>query len=587
MQQHSEFMLNQRPQIASAGAAKEWIKSLPLTDARAAHHAIESLLREFDETALPARERLEILEAVRPHRIEIDAHYARRYTSKALPLAEAERTAFGHACSLWSRLEAAYWHCARAAAADEPDLRPHLTLCLARAADLACERIKGTLRAGQALDGTIQEALTRYASFAREHGVHTSRAIDNEHPKRAVSVASVHSRGLLLALTGGALPGRERECAFDLAALWETKAITAWLPSGLTRALTRDDLPPSKEPAKQRIRIVHGAGQIYFIDVTALSRSLRKRVHLLGLDQSMDELGLPPSFPSAGAAKLLTRLHGIWCDEEYGRRHVRAAPAVIHTGTTGAAPADAPGARYNVPVAPGGERLDAMLCLVTGEPFMANDGNDVTSRKRFDEMVVFGGGSHGRRDKLMREAQREIEQWRVADYSASGARLARSAAGARYKPGCLIAWRDSARGVDGVAHLAEVRWVMETAGAASAASAAGAAGAAATASAAGAVESGGGGAGTTLEAGVEILARAPTGIAIRAAGINSAASQSWTAAFRIETAGGVQCLVTPAGWHKPGRVMEVSTAKQVERWALGALKRRGADFEVFEASPAP
>ena len=557
MQQHSEFMLNQRPQIASAGAAKEWIKSLPLTDARAAHHAIESLLREFDETGLSARERLDILEAVRPHRIEIDAHYARRYTSKPLPLAAPERNAFGHACSLWSRLEEAYWHCARAATADEPDLRPHLALCLARAADLACERIKGTLRAGQALDGTIQEALTRYAALAREHGVLTSRATDSEHPKRAVSVASVHSRGLLLALTGGALSGRERECAFDLAALWETKAITAWLPSGLTRALTRDDLPPSKEPAKQRIRIVHGAGQIYFIDVTALSRSLRKRVHLLGLDQSIDEMGLPPSFPASGAAKLLTRLHGIWCDEEYGRRHARAAPppAPAREASAGAA-----GPHHSVQVAPGGEHLNAMLWMATGEPFLANDDNDITSRKRFNEMVVFGGGGHGRRDKLIRDAQRENEQWRMADYSASGARLVRSAPGARYKPGCLIAYRDTTRGVDGTAHLAEVRWVIETAGADG---------------------------GTMLEAGVEILARSPGGVAIRAAGINGAASQGWTAALRIEAAGGVQCLVTPAGWHKPGRLIEVAAEKQVARWALGALKRRGADFEVFEASPAP
>lgn len=555
---HSELMLNQRPQIASASAARDWIKSLPLTDARAAHHAIESLLREFDETALPARERLDILEAVRPHRIEIDAGYARRYASKPLPLAEAERTAFGHACSLWNKLEEAYWHCAREAAAGESDLRPHLTLCLARAADLACERIKGTLRAGQALDGTIQAALTRYAAFAREHGVLTSRAIDHEHPKRAVSVASLHSRGLLLALTGGALSGRERECAFDLAALWETKAVTAWLPSGLTRALTRDDLPPSNEAAKQRIRIVHGIGQIYFIDVTALSRSLRKRVHLLGLDQSIDEMGLPPSFPpslpSAGAAKLLTRLHGIWCDEKYGRRHARAAPVAVPT----AAPAAAPAAPPTVPVAPGGERLDAMLWMVTGEPFLANTDNDITSRKRFDEMVVFGGSGHARRDQLIRQAQREIEQWRVADYSASGARLARSGSGARYKPGCLMAYRDSSRGVDGVAHLAEVRWVMEAAGADGT---------------------------TVLEAGVEILARAPSGVAIRAAGINSAPAQSWSAALRIETAGGVQCLVTPAGWHKPGREIEVNAGREVARWALGALKRRGADFEVFEAAP--
>lgn len=90
----------------------------------------------------------------------------------------------------------------------------------------------------------------------------------------------------------------------------------------------------------------------------------------------------------------------------------------------------------------------------------------------------------------------------------------------------------------------------------------------------------------TLEAGIEILARCASGIAIRATGVNNAGAQVWTAAFRIQTAGGVQCLVTPAGWHKPGRTIEAGDGKEVTRLALGALKRRGADFEVFEASPA-
>ena len=574
---HSELMLNQRPQIANARAAQDWVRTLPLTDARAAHHAIESLLTEFEETGLAAQEQLDILEALRPHRIEIDAHYARRYTGKALPLAEAERTAFNHACSLWRKLEDAYWHCARAAAAGEPGMAAHLTLCLARAADLACERIKGTLRAGQTPDGTIQAALTRYAVCARAHGVLTSRVSDAEHPKRAVSVASVHNRGLLLALTGGALSGRERECAFDLATLWESKVVTAWLPSGLTRALTRDDLPPSKEPAKQRVRIVHAAGHIYFLDVTALSRSLRKRVHLLGLDKSIDELGLPESFPAAGAAKLLTRLHGAWCDEEYGRRHARAAPVA------------APGVRHHVMVAAGGEGLDSMYCMLTGEPFAANQDSDITSRKRFDEMFVFGGAGHARRDNLIRAAQRDLEEWRVADYSVSGVRLVRNAGGVRYKPGCLIACRDIARGADAAAYLAEVRWVLESAaGAASGAGTATAATAAAPTMAATPATAQGTkpAAAMTLEAGIEILARCASGIAIRATGVNNAGAQVWTAAFRIQTAGGVQCLVTPAGWHKPGRTIEAGDGKEVTRLALGALKRRGADFEVFEASPA-
>ncbi len=545
---HSEFMLSQRPHVANARAAKDWIKELPLTDARAAHHAIETLIAEFDENGLPARDRLEILETVRPHRIEIDAQYAQRYAGKALPLGDAERNAYAHASSLWQKLEDAYWYCARAAAAGEPDLRPHLTLCLTRAADLACERIKGALRAGQALDGTIQASVARYATFAREQNVLASPAPDSEHPRRIVSVASVQNRALLLALTGGTVAGRERESAFELATLWETKVLVTWLPSGLTRALTRADLPPSKEPAKQRIRILHSGGQIYFLDVTALSRSLRKRVHLLGLGQGIDEMGLPASFPRTGAAKLLTRLHGAWCEEEYGRRHPRAAPTA------------APGVTHNVSVAPATDNFDAMYCMLGGEPFMVNDESDITSRRRFDEMFVFQGAGHARRDKYIREAQRLVEQWCIVDQSAAGARLARSARGTRYKPGNLVAFRGTARGFDTTGQLGEVRWCTENA-------------------------AGGGARGaTTLEAGIEVLAHAPVCVAIRLTGINVVGARNWTAAFRTESGAGAHLLVTPSGWYKPGRVIELRDGTQVSRWLLGPLKRRGVDFELIEAS---
>jgi hypothetical protein len=550
---HSEFMLSQRPNVANARAAKDWLKELPLTDARAAHHAIETLLAEFEENGLAARDRLEILETIRPHRIETDAQYAQRYAGKALPLGAPERTAYGHASSLWHKLEEAYWYCARAAAAGEPDLRPHLTLCLVRAADLAGERLKGALRAGQALDGTIQAALARYATFAREQGVLTTSAPDSEHPKRIVSVASVQNRALLISLLGGTVTGRERESAFELATQWEAKVVATWLPSGLTRALTRADLPPSGDPSKQRIRILHSGGQIYFVDVTALSRSLRKRVHLLGLGQGIDEMGLPASFPRSGAARLLTRLHGAWCEEEYGRRHPRTAPPAT------------PGVTHHVSVAPVAESFDAMYCMLTGEPFMVNDDSDVTSRKRFDEMFVFQGAGHARRDRHVREAQRHVEQWRLVDHSAAGARLARSGAGARFKPGNLVAFRGTARGYDTTGQLGEVRWCSENApGSAGARN------------------------GAVLEAGIEVLAHAPTGVAIRLTGVNVAGARNWTAAFRTESGAGAHLLVTPAGWYKPGRVVEMRDQRDgkpvVTRWLLGPLKRRGADFELVEAS---
>ena len=553
---HSEFLLNQRPDVADAHAARAWLRELPLTDARAAHHALEALLNEFDDNTLGLRKRLDILETIRAQRVEIGAQYARRYTGKAVPLAGAERAACAHALSLWQKLENCYWQCARAAAAGDGTLRPHLALCLARAADLACERIKGALRAGQALDGTAAAALAQYAAAAREQGVLDASVPDSLHPKHSVTVASVQQRALLFSLTGtggGLLPGRERECAFELATMWEGKLAVNWMPSGLTRALTRDDLPPSDEPARQRVRILHQGGQIYFMDVTALSRSLRKRIHLLGLGKGAGELKLPASFPASGADKLLTRLHGLWCAEDFGRRYPRTAPASL--------PAAAPGlASLTVAPCSAAGGFEAMVCLIDGEPFAANEEAAATSRSRFDEMFVFQGAGHVRRDRQMREAQQQFESWRSLDHSAGGGRIGRApGASARCKPGQLLALRSTARGTDSMAQLAELRWCAEQPA----------------------------GGANVLEAGIELLAPAPVAVAVRLTGVNAAGAQRWTAAFLCGGEAEGRMLITPQGWYKPGRTIEILMGNEIQRWLLGPLKRRGTDFEMIEAARTP
>ena len=543
---HSEFLLSQRPGVSNARDAKDWVKNLPVTDSRVAHHALETLVAEFNENGLDAADKLEILETVRALRVETDTQYAQRYTGKALPLGPAERVAFDHAVSLWKRVEETYWHIARMAAAGQADLQPRLALCLARAADLACARLMGTLGAGQLPDASIQEAVARYAGFAREQGVLETPAPDSLHPKRFVSVASTQNRALLLGLIGGIASGRERDCAFDLAAKWEGKVVVTWLPSGLTRALTRADLPPAVDPKKQRIRIVHSGGQIYFLDVTALSRSLRKRIHLLGLGQPISELGLPPSFNHASATALLTRLHGAWCEETYGRRHARSTPAA------------ASGAAHAVTLAYGNGDFSAMFCMITGEPYTGNDENRPFDRLHADQMHVFQGAGHARRDHLLREARRRIEDWRVLDQSDGGVRVARKGEGARYKPGQLVAFKPAARGSASATVLAEMRWLSESCCG---------------------IESG-------VEAGVETLAQAPRGLALRLTGVNAAGTKDWGCAFRAKGANGAQLMITPAGWFKPNRLVEIKEADKVSKWLMGTLKRRGADFEVIEGQPA-
>jgi hypothetical protein len=416
--------------------------------------------------------------------------------------------------------------------------------------------LMGALRAGQVPDNAIQEAVARYAGFAREQGVFENPAPDSLHPKRYVSVASTQNRALLLGLIGGTASGRERDCAFDLAAQWESKVTTSWLPSGLTRALTRADLPPSADPAKQKIRIVHSGGQIYFLDVTALSRSLRKRMHLLGLGQQVSELGLPPSFNHGGAGALLARLHGAWCEEQYGRRHARTAPAVNTLPAVNRAPAvNTSVVQHAVTVAYGSGDFNSIYCMLTGEPYTGNDENRPFDRLHADEMHVFQGAGHARRDHLLRAARQQIEEWRVLDQSDGGARLARKGAGARYKPGQLVAFKSAARGSDAIAALAEVRWLSESR--------------------------------EGVEAGVESLVQAPRGIAIRLTGVNAAGTKDWICAFRAKGANGTQLCISPAGWFKPSRVIEVKDADGKNyKWLMGALRRRGADFEVIEGQPA-
>ena len=95
-----------------------------------------------------------------------------------------------------------------------------------------------------------------------------------------------------------------------------------------------------------------------------------------------------------------------------------------------------------------------------------------------------------------------------------------------------------------------------------------------------------------LEAGVEVLANAPVGVAVRLTGVNVLGARQWAAAFRAESAAGGHLLITPAGWYKPGRTIELRELRdgkpdgkpQVTRWLLGPLKRRGVDFELMEAA---
>jgi cyclic-di-GMP-binding protein len=548
---HTEFLLGQRPGVANAKSAKEWIRDQPLTDARVAHHAVSGLITEFDDTALPALDRLEILETLRPHIVEIDRLYAARYVAKPLPLGPAERNAFDHARALWQRLEEAYWRCARAALAQDATMTPHLALCLARAAHVAATAIAGHVRAGQMIGADAFDTLQRYFDTAQKLHVLAAPVADSLHPKRTTSVAAIYRRALMIKQGAGSASGRERDCVIELAEVWEGKTTMRWLPASNDRLLCKADLPPAVDGVKQCIKVIHAGQWMHMVDMTLVSRSLRRRIHKMALGAKPEELRLPASFGQGGAEELLKRLHSAWCEEANGRVHTRLQAK--------------PGAKggNRVSLAHVGSDFNTLYYMVNGEAFILNDEDPIMSRRHAEELFMFQHAARAKIDAKGDEAAQQFEDWEVQDESASGFRLKRERAGVRFRRGQLAALRLRGGNAEGAVLLTEIRWLAEPVAGAGA-------------------ETPG-----AVEAGLSILHGKVRGVGLRATGVNAQGGRQFHPGFVLkgQQAGesGLRVIV-PVGWYKPRRVVEVrEDAKQVYKLLFDKLVHRGVDFEVVEA----
>ncbi|HEY4373280.1 MAG TPA: hypothetical protein VGN52_15220 [Burkholderiales bacterium] len=549
---HTEFLLNQRPGVTNARGAKEWIKELPVTDARAAHHAVAGLMSEMEDSSLPPLARLEILETLRAHIDEIDRLYAARYVAKPLPLGPVERNAFSHAKHLWLRLESAYWHCANAALAGDPTMQPHLALSLARAAGMVCTAVAGHMRAGQAVDPAAFESLQNYFELARDSKVLMTPVADSLHPKRSTNVAATYRRTLLIRQgAGAAAPGRERDAVIELAAAWEAKTTMAWRPAGQGEPILAD--LPATDGARQCVKLVSAGRWIHMLDVTLVSRSLRRRLHKMALGAKAEELRLPEPFHHLGTDELLKRLHSAWCEESNGRAHTRlsAKPGASHGNRVGLAHAVTD--------------FSALYCMVTGEAFVAEEQRDpLFNRRHAEEIFIFQHVARAKTEAVTETTTRQFEDWEILDESASGFRLRRAASGARLRRGQLTALR---LGQAGAVLLAEIRWLAEP-------------DVALDRSSPGLDAPG------AVEAGLHILHGKLSGIALRATGVNAQGGRQYQPAFLLKVnlkgESGFR-VVAPVGWFKQRRVVEVRDGEKTYRMMFEKLLQRGVDFEAIEA----
>jgi len=236
---------------------------------------------------------------------------------------------------------------------------------------------------------------------------------------------------------------------------------------------------------------------------------------------------------AALADSMLVMIYRRWCEDKQSRAHPRH-------GASGTAQTCA--------------GMLAIHFFVTGRAFAAPAGSRPMSTKEHMEIATLGRLATRRDDDPATTPNYPLETWQVQDESASGLRLERvdPRASARLVLGQLLGIRLA----DAKAFLlCTIKWLSVS------------------------TEFG-------LRIGVQILPGVPQGIAIRPAGANAAA-EPFVQGFLLPAFAPLQApetLVTPAGWFKPKREIEITDRQG--RVRLLEIVDRGADFERVSFEPA-
>ena len=119
------------PEFMDAATAKAWLENVPLANVAAAQHQLLAQTQEFNRYGTNAVSRLATLEALREAVQFVEIEQARRFTNRALPMAEAESTVFDDTLALWEQMHLGYLRCLEGAVG-EAGMRAQLGLICQR-----------------------------------------------------------------------------------------------------------------------------------------------------------------------------------------------------------------------------------------------------------------------------------------------------------------------------------------------------------------------------------------------------------------------------------------------------------------------
>src|SRR5258706_4675172 len=305
------FAPDAAPEFSDAATAKAWLESVPLANVAAVQHQLLAQVKEFNRYATRAVSRLGTLEAMREAVQFVQIEQARRFTNRALPMAEAESTVFDDTLALWEAMHVGYLHCLQAIGTDEPGIRAQAGMVCQRVLAYTGLKMFHYHRAYRQVPAREWRALHDGYARAEELGVaedavkdYLNRDVNDTSPRIG------YMRALLLGMANpNELSQRQLTFVAFLLERWAEKVeISAEQPEEDMPPLIvdlRSDLCPEREGAE--------AAESRYLDVKRLAKSLRNRIGLLRKGESPAKLALGEDCVQPSCEQLLVFLFRQWC----------------------------------------------------------------------------------------------------------------------------------------------------------------------------------------------------------------------------------------------------------------------------------
>jgi hypothetical protein len=518
------------PQFIDAVSCKAWLENLALANIAVVHQDLLGELELFNSFATSAANRLAVLEALRETVSFVQLEQAKRFTNRALPMAQAEAAAFEDTVELWEQMRVGYLRCLQAAAGGDSGMRAQAALLGQRLGAYSGLKMFHYFRAYREVPPRDWRSLHEVYAQAEKLGVaendvkdFLNRDIHDSSPRIA------YVRALLMGMANPHELG-QRQLSFvaHLLERWASKVEIAAKPVAEDEGVPPlvADLAGERAPERPAPGAPPPAEPRY-LDARNLAKSLRNRVALLRKGESPAKLALGEDCVQPSCEQTLVFLFRQWCQAKPAR-----PLAGRHSTITAQVTNDMQAIHHYMSARGGRRQVEAQ---------------ELTQQQR-QELETFGHMRRVDNEEYTSARGFVLEDWKIEDDSATELHILRPAGQGtkRYAHGQLVTVRPpDASGFI----LGQVRWLI------------------------GAVNG-------DLRAGVKLMPGIATPTSVRGTGLNDQTERPILALTlaAVPAVKSPATLVLPAGWFKPKRVLEIVGEKPYNV-RLTEVVERGSDFE--------